>query len=293
MSENNNIRDVINKYKSQDISNNKQIMTNDIPKFKNENLPKSAYTETDPDLVVGYEMVSLPSKGINKYNGVGFDEFKVEYLTSQDEDILTTPSLIENGTVLDKILEVKIKENVSIDELFYGDKNALTLFLRASSYGHEYDVDVYDPRTGIPFKYTIDLRKFKHKKVTELPDQNGLYAVDLEIRKKTVQFRLLTSGEEKSLYKKAEAIKEAYGSEISTFNSLKLKSNIVSVDGNTNRDYINKFIDALPLKDTYTIRKKIYEVTPDIDSTYEFTTKDGYKFTSTVSFNVDFFFPKL
>lgn len=251
------------------------------------------YEEKDPDLIVGYEIVKLPSKGVNKYGGIGYDSFKVEYLTSQDEDILTTPSLIENGTVLDVLLKKKIKENVNVSELYYGDKNALTLYLRTSSYGFNYEVEVNDPRTGLPFKHTIDLSKLKYKEINEFPDENGLYSVKLEVRDKLVKFRLLTSGEEQSIITKAEAIKDAYGTEISPLSSLKLKSHVVSVDGNTNRDYINKFIDALPLRDSYIIRKKINEVTPDLDMTYEFVTKDGYKFKSAFRVDVDFFFPNI
>ncbi|MFW6242845.1 MAG: hypothetical protein ACOC2W_01675 [bacterium] len=297
---NENIKDVINKYKeaqqtqnvNSGVNDNKeksQPQSYDIPRNNN----VSFNNETDPDLIVGYETLTLPSKGINRYNGTGVDEINIEYLTSKDEDILTTPSLIEKGIVLDVLLKKKIKTNINVDELLYGDKDAITLFLRTSSYGFEYDVEVYDPRNGKPFKYTIDLSKLKHKKVTELPDENGFYYVDLQIRKKMVQFRLLTSGEEKELMNKAESIKEAYNTDISEYNTLKLKSHIVSIDGKTNRDYINKFVDALPIKDTYIIRKKIADVTPGVDMNYEFETKDGYKFKSRINIGVDFFFPNI
>lgn len=287
------IKDAINKYKNMEEEQVKQPTSYDIPKQTQNSYQPEMYKETDPDLIVGYEVIKLPSKGVNKYAGVGFDEFKIEYLTSQDEDVLTTPSLIENGTVLDVLLKRKIKENINVDELFYGDKNAITLFLRTSSYGFNYDVEAYDPRTGSPFKTTVDLSKLKFKQVTELPDEHGLYSVELEIRKKLVRFKLLTSGEERNILKKADAIKEAYNEEISKFNSLKFKAHIVSIDGNESRDYINKFIDALPLKDAYIIKKKIHDVTPDLDMTYEFTTPDGYKFKSNLSIGVDFFFPSI
>lgn len=288
------IKDAINKYKNQEHDDEiKSASSYDIPKSNNTVKPEITYKETDPDLIVGYELIPLPSKGINKYNGVGFNEFKVEYLTSQDEDVLTTPSLIESGTVLDVLLKRKIKENINLDELYYGDKNAITLFLRSSSYGFEYDVEVYDPRTGKPFKTSVDLRKLKHKKINEFPDEQGLYTVELDVRQKIVKFKLLTSGEEKNILQKSDAIKEAYNEEVSQFNSLKLKSHIVSVDGKTDRSYIDKFVNALPLKDTYKIRKKILEVTPDLDMEYEFKTKDGYKFKAKLSIGIDFFFPNI
>lgn len=280
------LKEIINKYKEIDAKGKPSVedITTKIA---------SSYVETNPDLMIGYESVKLPSAGINNYGGIGYKEFKVEYLTSQDEDILTTPSLIENGTVLDVLLKKKIKENINVDELFLGDKNAITLFLRTSSYGFNYDVEVIDPRNGIPFKSTIDLNKLKFKNIKILPDKNGLYNVQLPIRNKTVQFKLLTSGEDRIIFNNAEAIKETYLTEVSSYNSLKLKSHIVNIDGNNSRDYIDKFVDAMPLRDSLEIRKKILEVTPDLDMSYEFTAKDGYKFKSPFSVDVDFFFPNI
>lgn len=248
--------------------------------------------ETDPDLIVGYEIVDLPSKGI--FYPDGLDKVKIEYLTSKDEDILTTPSLIQDGTVLDVILQRKIKTpNVDVSKLLTGDKNALIIFLRASSYGHEYDVQVRDPRTDKQFKQTVDLRKLKTKELKEKPDEHGHFYVDIPMRKKTVKFKLLTSGEEDQLYKRSESIKEAYNQQYSEYSTMKLKAHIVEIDGKTDRNYIERFVDAMPVKDTLTIRKKILDVTPDMDMTYEFKAPDGYKFDGLLTVGVDFFFPSL
>jgi len=48
---------------------------------------------------------------------------------------------------------------------------------------------------------------------------------------------------------------------------------------------------VMPALDAYTIRKKIQEVSPDIDMKYKFKTKDGFEFEATLSMGVDFFFP--
>jgi len=100
---------------------------------------------------------------------------------------------------------------------------------------------------------------------------------------------LLTSGEETALFKESQAIQEAYGEEYNQYSTLKLKSSIVSIDGNTNRTYINKFIDAMPALDAFTIRKEILEVSPDVDMMYEFETKDHYTFKANLAIGLDFF----
>ena len=111
------------------------------------------------------------------------------------------------------------------------------------------------------------------------------------MRKKTVKFRLLSHGEDTNIYKKAEQIKDAYGEEFSQYSTLKLKAAIVSIDEKDDRSYIDRFVDAMPALDAYTIRKKIMEVSPDVDMAYEFMAKDGYKFKTNLTVGVDFFFP--
>jgi len=261
------ISDVIKKYKEATGQPDEQKAVNvSIPKsnFNRQEFEKSMTRETDPDLMTSYEIVKLPSKGLFYKNKIS--EVNVEYMTSKDEDLLTTPSLIESGTVLDVLLRRKIKtQGITPDELLAGDRNAIILFLRSSSYGSEYTVQVPDPRTNVVFKTNVDLSKLKYKEVTELPDQNGHFKVELPMRKKVVTFRLITSGEDVMLFKKAEAIKEAYGDEFTQYNTMKLKSHIIAIDDKTDRTYIDKFVDAMPALDAFTIRQKIMEVSPDVD----------------------------
>jgi hypothetical protein len=283
------VADALKKYKE---STNMATGTA-IPKptsFNQNEFEKTMSRETDPDLMTVYEEVKLPSKGIFYENKLS--EVNVEYMTSRDEDLLTTPSLIENGTVIDVLLKRKIKTpGVNPEDLLIGDRSAIILFLRTSSYGTDYTVQVNDPRTNIPFKNTVDLTKLKYKEVTEMPDEQGYYVVELPMRKKIAKLRLLTTGEENQIFKKAQAIQEAYSEEFSQYSTLKIKAHIVSINEKTDRSYIDKFVDAMPALDALTIRKKIMEVSPDIDMRYQFNAKDGYTFEATLSIGIDFFFP--
>jgi hypothetical protein len=291
-----NIQETLKKYKKQ-IESNPDAATkavgNEIPRapmFNPQEFEKTMAKETDPDLMTSYEVVKLPSRGLFYQDRLS--EVNVEYMTSRDEDLLTTPSLIDNGTVIDVLLRRKIKTpNVNIDDLLTGDRSAIILFLRTSSYGADYSVQVPDPRTGIPFKATVDLLRLRYKDVNEIPDEYGHFKVEIPMRKKIVTFKLLTSGEETKLFRKSQAIQEAYSEEFSQYATLKLKSHIVAINEKTDRSYIDKFVDAMPALDAYTIRKKILEVSPDVDMAYEFMAKDGYKFFAQLTVGVDFFFP--
>lgn len=289
------VADALKKYK-ETINENRVVENNPTnvslpkPAFTQQDFEKTMSKETDPDLMTAYEIVKLPSGG--KFYSHGISEVFVEYMTSKDEDLLTTPSLIDSGNIISLLLKRKIKtKGIVVEELLDGDRNAIILFLRTSSYGADYTVQVVDPRTNIPFTTKVDLLKLKYKEVSEIPNQHGHFVVELPMRKKIVTFRLLTSGEESMLSKKADALKEAYGLEFSEFNTMKLKASIVAINDKTERLYIDKFVDAMPALDAYTIRKKILEVSPDVDMLYEFVAKDGYKFYANLSVGLDFFFP--
>jgi hypothetical protein len=293
------ISDVVNQYKQQQNPEQGENVENTVTptsipsagSYSPGSFQETMDKETDPDLITSYEIVDLPSEGLFYKNKI--KQVEVEYMTSKDEDLITTPSLIENGTVLDVLLKRKIKtKGVDPNQLLPGDKNAILLFLRTSSYGFDYPVEVPDPRTGTPIKTTADLSKLKYKKVNEIPDENGYFNVYIPMRKKNVKFRLLTSGEDIQIYNKSEEIKKAYNKEYSEYNTMRLKASIVSIDGKEDRSYIDRFVDAMPARDSLTIRRKIKDVSPDIDMKYTFTANDGYKFDANLTIGIDFFFPE-
>lgn len=287
-----------NFYKNRNIQPQQQTAKSQIPPIMSESgvNPSSEYfqekytKETDPDLMMSYEIVKLPSKGIFYANKVS--EVAIEYLTSRDEDLMTTPSFIEDNSMIDRLLERKIVDKtIKPKDLLSGDRSAILLFLRASSYGHNYKVMVTDPRSGNQFEDNVDLRKLKYKEVTELPDELGEFSVEIPMRKKLVKFRLLTAGEEQLIMKNAEARRQAYGEEVSEYNTLRLKASITEIGGKRDRSYIDRFVDVMPALDAFTIRTKIMDVSPDVDMSYEFKAKDGYKFVAPLSMGIDFFFP--
>ena len=260
------------------------------PVFNQQEFEKAMSKETDPDLMTSYELVKLPSKGI--FYSHKISEVAVEYMTSKDEDLLTTPSLIDSGELLNMLLKRKIKTpGIVVEDLLQGDRNAIMLFLRTSSYGADYSVQVTDPRNGVTFNSKVDLLQLKYKEVNEMPDEFGHFTVEIPMRKKIVTFRLISSGEDALLFKKAEQIKQAYGEEISSYPTMKLKAHIIAINEKTDRSYIDRFVDAMPALDAVKIRRKIMEVSPDVDMKYEFTTKDGYKFEAFLTLGLDFFFP--
>ena len=98
-----------------------------------------------------HDVISLPSQGRfykNKKSTV-----KVAYLTAADENILTSPNLLQNGKVIDVLLDRKvIDQDIKPGQMLSGDKNAILFFLRATGYGEMYPVELTDPKTGSKFE---------------------------------------------------------------------------------------------------------------------------------------------
>ena len=60
------------------------------------------------------EIVELPSKGLlyPKENPLSSGQIEMKYMTAREEDILTNQNYIQQGTVLDKLLESLIVFNL-------------------------------------------------------------------------------------------------------------------------------------------------------------------------------------
>ena len=92
------------------------------------------------------EMVDLPSKGHFYVDDHPLSSGKVEvkYMTAKEEDILTSQNLIQQGTVIDVLLQsLIVDKTINIQELLIGDKNAIMVAARILGYGKDYEFE-YD-----------------------------------------------------------------------------------------------------------------------------------------------------
>ena len=150
------------------------------------------------------EVVDLPSKGLlySKDSPLSSGNIELKYMTAKEEDILTSRNLIQKGIVLDKLLEsVIVDENVSLNDLLLGDKNAIMIATRILGYGKDYTVQLTDPSTGDKQEETFDLTKIGDKKIDKKLFKGGKNEFEFELptSKTKILFRLLTHKEEKKL----------------------------------------------------------------------------------------------
>ncbi|MFW6219231.1 MAG: hypothetical protein ACOC33_00055 [bacterium] len=245
---------------------------------------------------VPFDVVSLPSQGKlypPNENGEILDSIEVYYMTSRDEDIISSMNLIKNGTVMDVLLSNKIKSpKIDPKKLLRGDKNAILLHLRASSYGNDYHVNMMDPETKEEFEAVVDLSKLNYKELTATPDENLEFDFTLPMTKKNIKFKLLNSGEEDIVYKKAESNMKLNKKGYMEITTQRLIAQVMEIDGERNKIYIKEFIEYMPAGDALKLRKYIEQIEPNLDLNYKFTTPSGFEFEAPIIIGIDFFFPQ-
>lgn len=245
------------------------------------------------------EVIELPSQGKVYPEGHPLSKGTVEikYMTAKEEDILASQNLIRRGVVLDKLFEsVVVEPGLDIGDIFIGDKNAILLATRVLGYGKDYQVEVNDPFTLEPQKVVIDLAAIQIKEIDfSKLNSNNLYEFELPLSKKTIKIKLLTHKDELAINADIQAMnrlskgKDVVSQDVST----RLRYMIQEVDGNSERGFINKWVqNNLLARDSRAIRNFTKEISPDLDLKYEFTSEiTGEKEALDIPFGIGFFYP--
>jgi hypothetical protein len=242
------------------------------------------------------ETVKLPSKGLvyPKENPLSSGEIEMKYMTAKEEDILSNTNYIQQGIVFDKLFQSLIISKINYDDLVIGDKDAIMIAARILGYGKNYEVQVDHPQTGEKEDFIIDISEFKEKPLDlSLFDNKNEFHFVLPNTKNEVSFKLLTHADEKIIEKEIKAQKKI---NVSSEITLRLKQQILSVNGNTDKKVIREFVDtALLAADSIELRKYINKISPGVDMTFTFTSKvDGYVEEGvSLPMNLTFFYPKL
>lgn len=263
-----------------------------------QNLPKENKSVIDskinelsqPQMNQPYDIIPLPSEGKLYKNKKG--KVKVSYLTAADENILTSPNLLESGDFLEILINRKLLEpDLRYKDLIPGDRDAIMIWLRATGYGEMYPVTIFDEYDKA-FDTEIDLTKLQVKKLTVEPDADGLFLFKLPLSGSIVKFKLLNIGEIDELEELAKFLKEE-NNLINIEGTLLLENQIVEIDGNRNKDYISDFIDTMRIMDSKSLKKYISDINCGIDTNVTFRTPGGGSVTRFLPFTLKFFWPDI
>ena len=234
------------------------------------------------------ETVELPSKGVVYPPDHPLRSGKVEmkYMTAKEEDILTNQNYIKKGIVLDKLLESLTMGKFDIKELITGDKNALLISSRILGYGKDYTFS-YDGT-----EYTVDLTKLENKPFDETKvTPRGTFTFTLPATGTKVEFKLLNDKDNETIDQENESMKK-FNKDSSSEVTIRLKHQIVSVEGDNDKNNIRMFVEQMLAQDSRALRKYIKDIAPDVNLSTNVKI-DGVEESIDIPISLSFFWPDL
>lgn len=234
-----------------------------------------------------HDVVKLPSGG--KFYKSKKSSIKVGYLTANDENILMSPNMIQSEGLIKTLLKQKIYEpNFNVEELLDGDVQAILLFLRNTAFGTGYKINTIDPITKKEFETEVELDEINFMKPEIEPNEKGLFQFTLPSSGKVVECKLLNIGEQEEIDKIQTSYPEGMVAPIAT---KKLEKQIVSLDGDENKQNISVFITQMPISDAKHIRQQLRLAEPRLDLRRQILAPSGEKVNVNVTFGAEFFRP--
>jgi|10_taG_2_1085330.scaffolds.fasta_scaffold10512_4 hypothetical protein len=244
------------------------------------------------------DFVKLPSAGKFYPKGHilhGREEVEVKYMTTKEEDILTSPSYNEKGIVFDKLIENLLVENIKANTLLSGDKNAILINARINAYGEEYPFKINCSACFHENELEFDLKKLEAKQINFSDFQfteEGNFLIELPKTKAIVELQLLTGEDEQEIVKRTEQkAKHSLPEEVV---SDRYRQMFVSVNGNREVGAINDFISKMPISDSRFLQKRYITIVPDVDLSYKYACNDcNFLNEGGLPITGDFFWPDI
>lgn len=248
------------------------------------------------DFVIPTEIVDLPTQGRFYPDGhplCGCESVEIRHMTTKDQDILNSATLIKKGKALEKAVQgLLLNKAIKLDDMFIGDKNAVILQARINGISDIYEANITCPSCTQLDAYPFNLTEIK----ANLGDQNadvsdeGTFVVELPISKVRVEVKLLTGKDEKYLQDQAAKKKKHKLPESSLTDQFKML--IVSANDEADRGIIGKFVDAMLSKDARALQVRYNEVVPNIDLKQYFECNHcSYTDKVTIPLTANFFWP--
>ena len=211
----------------------------------------------------------------------------MKYMTAKEEDILTNPNLIENGTVIDKLLQSLIVSPIDYNTLLTGDKNAILVAARVLGYGADYTF------TYKGEEINIDLTTIKDKTLDEslVTEGKNEFHFTLPTSKLNITFKFLTHADERKIDRELKGLKKLNKNMTSDVTT-RMKYIITSIDGDYEQKTIREFVDNKFLAiDARELRKYIEKIQPSVDLSYDYEDQRGNITKIDIPVGIKFFWP--
>ena len=216
-------------------------------------------------------VLTLPSKGTLYPEGhplCGQETIEIRQMTTAEEDILSNPALLKNGTAIDKFLErILVDNKLGPQDLLVGDKNAVLIQARIDGYGPEYKTKVVCPACMEKQTCDFDLTECYHETEVEIPEivtvtDRGTFVVTLD-NGWDVEFRAM-NGEDETSLSKLVANKKKAGLAATPVQD-QLNTLIVSISGHTDKSTISQAVQHMTGKQSRLVREVYKKVIPNVE----------------------------
>ena len=234
------------------------------------------------------ETIELPSKGLiySEDNPLSSGTVEMKYMTAKEEDILSNQSYIQNGTVLDKLLQSLIVSKINYHDLIVGDKNAIMVAARILGYGKDYEFEYKGE------KVSVDLSVLENKQFDESAITKGVneFSFTLPNSGTQITYKLLTHKDEMAIDAELKGLKKVNKNADPSV-STRMKYMILSVNGDSEKKTVREFVDNYFLaSDARAFRQHVREVQPDVDLNV-MVEVDGGMEAIDIPITVNFFWP--
>ena len=243
---------------------------------------------SQPNYNSPFDVIPLPSKGKLYRNKKA--SIRVSYMTTADENILTSPNLLASGQFLEILINRKLLEpDLRYKDLHSGDRNAIMIWLRATGYGHMYPVTLLDENKD-PFDTEINLNELKTKNLGVDPDIDGEFYFKFPLSKVQIKFKLLTCGDIDAVESMVEE-DTAKKIPVNNENTYMLERMIVEVNGERDKNIIKDFVNTIRIQDGKDFNEYLTKIESGIDLNLDIKTPGGGSIATFLPLNFNFFWP--
>lgn len=263
------------------------------PELKEKEIRYNKWVDSisEPQYDAPFELVKLPSLG-KQYKTREGAHIKMAFLNGSDENILINPNVMKSGRFLEILFSRKILSNIKYKDLIPADRDALMIWLRGTAYGDEYPIVVTDPRDldkeePRTYDVNIELSKLPVKELQLTPNKNGNFEFTTKMGN-IIEFKYLTIGQLEKLQimvlAKFDEFGEFYTDTMADF----LSELIVSYNGNTDKEYIRKQVNYMPMSELNEFKKFMADNDFGVDFNLTIETEGGVVNTA-FPINAEFF----
>ena len=265
-----------------------------------QHVPKQKILEEDFGWSVPVESIPVPSSGLLYDPNTSLykrETLKIKAMTAHEEDILTSPALLKEGTAIEYVIKSCLTDkSINVEDLIVGDKNALMVSIRITGYGSKYSIAPKCENCGKMNKKQINLSELNINRLSISPVEEGknCFEYELPVTKKKVHFKFLTVRDQKEKERKEKVYERKITSGIRNGVTSFLEYAVVSIDGITDKNKIQHFIRNMPAFDSKSLRQFINDNEPGIDMSHEWECQYcQHENKNSLAVTSEFFWPRI